>query len=178
MPKKTPTSQLSRKECKKRDWTILGGEIWVPSHAARAVVTAATELYDKYSSDQLTKLYDAVRNMKAYGPGVRQDIGGFIDLLCLGEVPKTELLGLPCDGTMPCIIGIQTTARSGMSARRKKMKTECLPQVRDWLNAAGFLFLHGWDQPGGPGKRYRLKEEQVIFDGDGIQFIDAQEPKF
>lgn len=172
MPKKIPTSQKSRDICKKRDWRILGGEIWVPSHAARAVVAAAKKWVDNAPEDvDDEELIDSVLALNSYGPGVRQDIGGFIDILCTGEYD---------DGVnvLPAIIGIQTTSRNGMSARRKKMRGECYDAVRDWLASAGIIYLHGWDQPGGPGKRYRLKEEQVILDGDGLAFVDPDEPKF
>lgn len=178
MPKQVPTSQLSRKKCKERDWRILGGEIWVPSHAARAVVDAAVDFCNtpigQDVSDKLHGIALAVEKLKQYGPGVRQDIGGFIDILCTGEI------ALPVDSIIiDCIIGIQTTSRNGMSARRKKMRTECLDAVRDWLKSAGILYLHGWDQPKGPGKRYRLKEEQVTLgENNVLEFTDVDEPKF
>ncbi len=178
MPTKTPTSQLSRKECKKRDWEIIGGEIWVPSHAARAVVDAAkrwsrgADLMN--AVELLNQLHEAVKSLEKFGPGVRQDIGGFIDLLCLGELPLHKQEGID----LPCILGIQVTSRGGLSARRKKMQTECLDKVRRWIACGGILYLHGWDQPKGPGTRYRLKEEQVLLDGDSIKFVDAEEPKF
>ena len=212
MPKKIPTSQLTRKKCKDRDWEIIGGEVYVTTHFSMDVVNAAkaerptaikgkqssfesdrdkrfsdwwetsadplmtgTERIAFFAGSEHTTFDAALRALRANRPGFYKDIGGFIDLLCVGDALKIDDdCYIPCEG----IIGIQTTSRSGMSARKKKMRTECLDNVVKWLTAGGILYLHGWDQPGGPGKRYRLKEEQVILDGDGLVFIDADEPKF
>ena len=179
---KIPTSKKTRDVCEKNGWRIIGGETYVTTYQARDVVEAAKAMHfenlldaskdperipSRSAVDCLWGLKTAVDALNHGRPGFYKDIGGFIDILCTGKT----------DGCN-CIIGIQTTSRSGMSARRKKMRTECLDAVRDWLNCGGIIYLHGWDQPGGPGKRYRLKEEQVILDGDGLQFIDAEEPKF
>ncbi len=57
----------------------------------------------------------------------RVDLFNCIDIVCLNGDK---------------IVGIQTTSKANMSARRKKMKEE--PAMALWLNAAGQLVLHGW----------------------------------
>ena len=60
---------------------------------------------------------------------VRQDLFGFCDLLAIapGE-----------------ILAIQTTTRTNLSARRKKIAAE--ERSRKWLEAGGRIQLHGWNK--------------------------------
>lgn len=59
----------------------------------------------------------------------RRDLLGFIDIVCAtgGE-----------------IIGIQATSRSNVSARVKKIKTECADHARKWLESGGVIEVWGW----------------------------------
>lgn len=72
---------------------------------------------------------------------IRQDLFGFIDVLCLG------------DGE---VIGVQTTSYSNMSARVKKIREhENFAKV----NAAGIrVIVHGWHKK---GARWEVREVEV-----------------
>lgn len=68
----------------------------------------------------------------------RNDLFGFIDVLCLGDSE---------------VIGVQTTGRSNMSSRIKKIaEHENVAAVR---KAGIKILIHGWDKP---DRVYRLKE--------------------
>lgn len=59
----------------------------------------------------------------------RHDLFGFIDMIVLSE-GKT--------------LGVQVTSRSNMSARAKKIKTECKDDALAWLNAGNEIEVWGW----------------------------------
>lgn len=58
---------------------------------------------------------------------IRQDLFGFIDVLCLSG---------------DCIIGIQTTSGDHVAERIQKIRDE--PRAAKWLESGGRLFVHGW----------------------------------
>ena len=72
----------------------------------------------------------------------KNDLFGFIDILCLGE---------------GVVIGVQTTSKSNMSARIKKiMEHENLDRVR----SAGIkILVHGWAK--NKSNRWELKEVEL-----------------
>lgn len=72
----------------------------------------------------------------------KNDLFGFIDVLCLGE---------------GVVIGVQTTSYSNMSARIKKIKEhENLDKVR----AAGIqIHVHGWRK--NKSNRWEFKEVEI-----------------
>lgn len=76
--------------------------------------------------------------------GIRQDLFGCIDLLALKG-----------DTTL----AVQTTTRGELARRVGKIaEAEHLPAMRE---AGWAIHVHGWDQPGGPGTRYRLEVRDV-----------------
>ena len=74
-----------------------------------------------------------------------RDLMGFTDILATKPGCSTRL--------------IQTTTRSNISARRRKiLKSEDAM----WACQGGLrIFIHGWDQPGGKYSTPRLKPEEV-----------------
>lgn len=64
--------------------------------------------------------------------GIRQDLFGFIDILCL----------CPHRG----ILGVQTTVAGSMNKRLEKIKAEHRAQM--FLNAGGQIVIHGWIKGG------------------------------
>ena len=72
----------------------------------------------------------------------RQDLWGIVDVLCLGENE---------------VIGVQTTSRSNMSARIKKIADhESTPFIR---KAGVRLLVHGWAK--NKSNRWECKEVDV-----------------
>ncbi len=63
---------------------------------------------------------------------VRQDLFGFIDILCM----------CPYRG----LLGVQTTVAGSMNARLAKIKAE--PRSQMFLNAGGHIVIHGWIKGG------------------------------
>jgi hypothetical protein len=57
----------------------------------------------------------------------RIDLFGVIDIVAIGGGQ---------------IIGIQSTAGSGVSARRRKIL--CEPRAKLWVTSGGRLYIHGW----------------------------------
>ena len=75
---------------------------------------------------------------------IRQDLFGIIDVLAVGERG---------------VLAVQTTSRSNMSSRRRKMLDS---QHLAALRAAGVVIeLDGWDQPDGKGSRWRCITETI-----------------
>lgn len=70
-------------------------------------------------------------------PGVRIDLFGFADIVCL-------------DG-LPGVHGIQATSAANVSARLAKARE--LPVLRRWLEAGNRLTILGWSKRGAAGKR-------------------------
>jgi len=80
----------------------------------------------------------------------RQDLFGFIDLLCLKE---------------DIILAVQTTSGSNVAARLAKMRDN--PAVRLWLQSpARKVVIHGWRKigPRGKVKHWECREIEVTAD--------------
>lgn len=91
---------------------------------------------------------------------VRQDLYGFIDLLCLKEGA--------------CLIAIQATSTGNMNSRIAKIKT--LPASWKWITSGNRLEVWGWALRGKKGKRkkYELKRH-VVTGMDLCHLADEQE---
>ncbi len=78
---------------------------------------------------------------------IRQDLYGFIDILCC----KAD-----CG-----IIGLQVTTANNMAARRTKIEAE--HRAKTWKLAGGMIALHGWYKHGERGKRkvWAVKSESL-----------------
>ena len=83
--------------------------------------------------------------------GVRIDLFGVIDILCL----------VPNRGG---VTGIQTTSGSNSAARRAKIEAE--PRMIRWCRAGNSLEIHAWAKRGARGKRKlwtcRVVEARVV----------------
>lgn len=53
------------------------------------------------------------------------------------------------------ILGVQTTSRGNIAARRRKILAN--PLAKLWLLAGGEIEVHGWDQPNGPRTSWRVR---------------------
>ena len=75
---------------------------------------------------------------------IRQDLFGFIDVLCLG------------DGE---IIGVQTTSRAHISTRAAKIKEH--ENLLPVLDAGIRIIVHGWAK--NKSNRWEVKESEIKF---------------
>jgi len=125
-------------ECRAKGWRADVAEYWQPSFAARQVVDAATLLAESRSAEHLDALHKAVGTLRQVGPGKRQDLFDFIDVVAVG------------DGQ---IIAIQTTSTSGQGARYIKIVAECAEAAQAWLAAGGKIFIVGWKKYAQPVER-------------------------
>jgi len=71
--------------------------------------------------------------------GIRRDLFGFIDLVCL-----TDHMGC---------MGIQATSTGNLPSRIKKSKTECVYALMRWLEHGNKFEVWGWAKRGKVGKR-------------------------
>ncbi len=91
---------------------------------------------------------------------VRQDLYGFIDLLCLKE------------GS--CLIAIQATSTGNMNSRIAKIKT--LPASWKWITSGNRLEVWGWALRGKKGKRKKYELKRHVLTGmDLCHLADEQE---
>lgn len=91
---------------------------------------------------------------------VRQDLFGFVDLLCLKE------------GNV--LLAIQATSTGNMPSRIKKIKS--LPASWKWITTGNRLEVWGWAKRGKKGqrKKYELKR-QIVTGMDLCHLADEQE---
>ena len=91
---------------------------------------------------------------------VRQDLYGFIDLLCLKE---------GC-----CLIAIQATSTGNMNSRIAKIKT--LPASWKWITSGNRLEVWGWALRGKKGQRKKYELKRQILTGLDLKHLaDEQE---
>ena len=76
----------------------------------------------------------------------RQDLFGFIDLLCVSEA----------------MLAIQTTTGANVSARVAKILG--LPAAREWVEAGHRIVVHGWAKrgPRGAVKKWECREVEIL----------------
>ena len=73
---------------------------------------------------------------------IRQDLYGFIDVLCLGEGE---------------VVGVQTTSYSNMSARVKKIREH--QNFKAVTDASIRVLVHGWHKV---NNRWQVREVEVL----------------
>ena len=81
--------------------------------------------------------------VEKFNPGarVRQDLFGFLDVVCLRQ-------------GVPGLLGIQVTTTGHMADRFTKMTSDAvIDRVRLWLDAGNQVEIHGWAKRGPRGKR-------------------------
>ena len=104
------------------------------------------------SLKHLRTTWPLVEVVEHWNPVVRRrnDLFGFIDILAVGP-----------DG----VLAVQATSRSNVAARIRKIEEHRnIGAVRD----AGIrIEVHGWDQPGGPHTRWRLRDVDVSLSDGG-----------
>lgn len=144
----SPTTR-TLKRLRSDGWTAGVVEYWQPSFATRSVVDAATSGRG---------LNQAVTNLQKFGPGKRQDLFGFVDIVAVG-------LGNPRF--------IQCTAASGLAARVTKIVTECREEAIACLRSRIRIEAWGWRKYAKPVDRkywrpvikvLRLKGKAIIVD--------------
>ena len=121
-------------ECRRRGWIAAKTEFWQPSFAASSLIDAVVKNGD---------VSKAIANYKHFGPGVRRDIWGFIDILAIA------------DGK---ILAIQATTEPQASAHVLKIVRECAEPAAAWLKAGGLIYVWGWSKV---GHRWHVHERPV-----------------
>ncbi len=81
----------------------------------------------------------------------RKDLFNFVDVVAM-------------NGTG--ILAIQSTSATNQSARTKKILAE--PQAKEWLNAGGRIFVHGWGRyklaRGSKAVRWKCNEIEITLE--------------
>ena len=77
---------------------------------------------------------------------LRQDLFGFVDIVAL--CPVVDMVSLH---SVHGIVAVQTTSGSNVAARIKKIRE--LGAAKEWLEAGGKIWVHGWRKVGARGKR-------------------------
>ena len=86
----------------------------------------------------------------------RLDLFGYIDIVAIwGGHPGWTL-------------GVQTTTAENISHRLTKLREECEPSIRRWMEAGNRLVIHGWGKRGPRGKRktWTLTEREITLYDD------------
>ena len=137
----TPT-QRALQHLRDRGYMAEVVEYWQPSFANRAVVDAAKEFASNPdSSVKLEQLRCKVAQLEQFGPGKRQDLFNFVDIVAVGNGH---------------ILAVQCTSTSGLSARLKKITSDCQDAAVAWLKNQGMIEVHGW-------KRYAKAENRKFW---------------
>ena len=92
---------------------------------------------------------------------IRQDLFGFVDILCLGEGE---------------IIGVQTTSRSHMSTRAKKIREH--ENLLPVLDSGIRIWIQGWEK--NKSGRWEVRESEIKFvdieDDTGVELGVSSAP--
>jgi len=119
----TPTTR-TLKHLRDDGWLAGVVEYWQPSFASRSVVDAATA-----AVPNARKIREAVANYRKFGPGKRQDLFDFVDIVAVG-------LGRPRF--------VQCTSASGLSARVDKIVIDCQESAIACLKSRVRIEVWGW----------------------------------
>lgn len=71
----------------------------------------------------------------------RMDLFGFIDIIAVWG------------GSPGFTLGVQATTTENIGHRLTKLRDDCEPSMRRWLEAGNRLVIHGWSRKGPRGKR-------------------------
>lgn len=95
----------------------------------------------------------------------RSDLFGFADLVAVPD---------PYRDMDPALVLLQVTSRSNMSTRLRKIvegstgkgqwETPMADIARAVLRSGNRVVVEGWDQPKGPGTRWRYKERELTLE--------------
>lgn len=98
------------------------------------------------------------------GKGIRQDLFGFADILCL---------------TGGRIVAVQCFGGSGMPPHKAKIETEA--RAFEWLESGGHLELWAWRKlklrPGAKALRWRVRRVVARLNGDALAWSELDEDK-
>ena len=95
---------------------------------------------------------------------IRQDLFGFIDILCINP-------GFPD-------VGLQVTTSDHVSDRIMKIQTECSENAAIWLKSGKHrIIVHGWGKRGARGERkvWTLVEREIVLDKDELVTIAIEQ---
>jgi hypothetical protein len=92
---------------------------------------------------------------------IRQDLFGFIDIIAVRDQVEH----------VANIAGIQTTSRSNMSARIKKIKES--EEAKRWHRAGGDIYVHGWAK--NKSNRWELKAVRMDYDAASKEWTVTEE---
>lgn len=137
-------TQRTMEWLRNQGYLVCKTEYWQQSNAERGIVQAA-----KAGNWQATR--KAVDNAKKYGPGIRRDLFGFIDIVALGQGD---------------IIAVQCTSTGNLGARSTKIKVERRTEAIEWLSSGGRIWLVGWKKYAKPVERkwwrHTLRELRLV----------------
>lgn len=85
----------------------------------------------------------------------RKDLFGFVDLIAVPHSAKAIM------GEGEPWVWLQVTSRGNSPARIKKIRTEAADAARAILRRGDRIVVEGWDQPEGPGTRWRDWEREI-----------------
>lgn len=92
----------------------------------------------------------------------RKDLFGFIDIVCLDPTNKQTW-------------GVQCTSTGNISARIKKICTECKDNALAWLNAGNYIEVIGWSKKGARNKRKTWQPtRRVVSFGDFEKYSNEE----
>lgn len=109
-------------------------EYWQPSNASREVVSRAEQFV---AGGDKQPLVSAVGLLQKFGPGKRQDLFDFVDIVGIGDRVRF----------------IQCTTTSGLASRITKIQTECTEALHACLNANVSVEAWGWKRYAKPVNR-------------------------
>lgn len=118
--------------------------------------------YENSKLNQLNKKPMQCKEIPDGKHGIRQDVFGFIDIICLFTDTQK-------------IVGIQSTGPSGFHSHLKKIKENCAAEAIAWLKCGGKIELWSWSkQPAKTGSRmlkWTARVEEVTLDMFVLDFL-------
>jgi len=153
----TPT-QRTLKALRETYPHVAVAEYWQPSFAARQVVDEAMSWAKSSSTSGLLR---AIASLERTGPGKRQDLFGFLDVVAIGR------------GTT---LGVQCTSTANLSARISKIQTERQDEALAWLSDGNRLEVWGWKKYVArvDGKLWRPTVRRLVLASNGAISVESE----
>lgn len=100
------------------------------------------------------------------GGGVRQDFGGFADLIAWKPLTRSDI-----NRCQSGILAVQCCAASGLNAHLDKYRKDrdTRVRIRDWIRAGGRFLLYGWRKLKPRGVATPTWQPRIIELGDDLQ---------
>lgn len=165
----SPT-QLTLKRLRDEGWRAEPAEYWQPSFASRNALESAVAYGKRQGKPEHAALLQALAELEKFGPGKRQDLFGFVDVVAAGQ---------------GYLLGVQCSTHQNVSSRCRKIIEDCTEDATAWLRSRCRIEVWGWKKYDKPIdrkywrptiKRLKLLRGAIVVDRDPPPTVKSENP--